>query len=1035
MTRLAGAKANELRYDHERGSFRAEYEPSASRRSTSTEGHEDGSLPSIECEIRCDIDTWGASLDIVVDPPPQTITCLRRHRLSAEGGGLWLTLTHDSIFVDDERLLALVRRAPGKEKGLVMVNGAKVAVDVEELSEHEIKALTRQKRVKPPRIPLDQPPVMGVIRRRKAEWSSAEGEGDSTTAPPPLNGSGSSWASGPRISSPLSRFFTYAMDQATTTTQQAVAAISPASIATASSTLDPTKLPMQYALEALAWTQEFNSKPQSQDGWTVVSDKGVVVHRKLMPEVSPFIPVHKGFKVIEGVSAEELASVIMESDCRKTWDERYDSSQVLESYGGQARTTFHVAKGGFPFRDRGFYLANVMARAHMSPPLSRRTTAEVADQSPTARNTIFCVSASFSPESAKSFTAAKYNPYTLPIGRVYVDAWILETLDPYTKENYAIPSTRCTRLVAVDYAGSIPAAINWTINATLARGVLAVDSYMKNNVKASLPITRLPTPGLIVNEKRPEDRHGAASSSVGSPSLVEGERGMSSLVTAPFMAWKLRKRDENRVLVEAKFDIEKRVYKSSMVVRLPPRSSAGRREASNATIIGSADDEGHSPPMPSSTTPTPRPSRLALSPSPHGRRREASDQSLPESLQSTTTDNTIKPNPTSPSQSQFQNPPPPTPAMPGSMVMTPGLPSNTGFPSDSQSTITGLPTALESSSEVSGLPNSHPRARHTMSVSPPPRHRQRAATSAEEVGQHNQSLHHSQSQSQISATYHDSATPSGIRGRTISSVFTTKGEVRPPTDLVVMEVVVDSKMFNGTGYMVDVRARRRKGVVEKLKEQVDEKSGLMAVPLESAETLLKSLGAKLEVPPPSADSAASSSEVPTPVPTRTPSLSSNVFRPETLDLPLAYTIHTMPSSPLHSSGLSSEPPSRHLLRLTLPTAQYKVNSVWDPLAGQMRSAPVKPEWMKVLEEEEEDGGWVVDVVVRPVEGKMTPVDGPGAGETGKKDGGKTKDKKKKQSVLINGKEVVVVGEKESLTSLGREELLDDRVGRMGVLSR
>ena len=100
----------------------------------------------------------------------------------------------------------------------------------------------------------------------------------------------------------------------------------------------------------------------------------------------------------------------------------------------------------------------------------------------------------------------------------------------------------------------------------------------------------------------------------------------------------------------------------------------------------------------------------------------------------------------------------------------------------------------------------------------------------------------------------------------------------------------------------------------------------------------------------------------------------------------------------------------------------------------MRSAPVKPGWMKVLEEEE-DGGWVVDVVVRPAEGKMTPVEGLGAGETGKKDGGKTKDKKKKQSVLINGKEVVVVGEKESLTSLGREELLDDRVGRMGVLSR
>ena len=38
-------------------------------------------------------------------------------------------------------------------------------------------------------------------------------------------------------------------------------------------------------------------------------------------------------------------------------------------------------------------------------------------------------------------------------------------------------------------------------------------------------------------------------------------------------------------------------------------------------------------------------------------------------------------------------------------------------------------------------------------------------------------------------------------------------------------------------------------------------------------------------------------------------------------------------------------------------------------------------------------------------------------------------------MLVNGKEVMVLGEKESLTSLGRDELLDDRVGKMGVLSR
>ena len=62
----------------------------------------------------------------------------------------------------------------------------------------------------------------------------------------------------------------------------------------------------------------------------------------------------------------------------------------------------------------------------------------------------------------------KYNPYSYPIGRVFIDGWILEMVDLY-KENYSIPSTRCTRVVAVDYAGSIPVTMNSMINTTLPR--------------------------------------------------------------------------------------------------------------------------------------------------------------------------------------------------------------------------------------------------------------------------------------------------------------------------------------------------------------------------------------------------------------------------------------------------------------------------------------------------------------------------------------------------------------------------------------
>ena len=1004
ITRLSGAKVNELRYDHDKGSFKVEYEPSRNRRHSNNNlngtPEEEGSLPTIELELRCDIDTWGASLDIVVDPPPQTISCLRRHRLSPEGGGLWLTLTHDSILMDDERLLTIVRRAPGKEKGLVMVNGAKVSVDVEEIPEHEIKSLTRQKRVKPPRIPLDQPPVIGVIRRRKAEWNG----GDSSKSPslglltPDSNGNQSSWASAPKMPSPLARFWTYAVDQATTTTQQAVAAVAPATYSVGTPTLDATKFPMQYVLEALAWAQEFNSKPQT-DGWVVIYEKGITLHKKLIPEISPYIPVHKGVKVIEGVSAGELMSVIVENNCRKTWDERYDSAKLLESYGGQAQMTFFVAKASFPFRDRGFYLASVVARpftAQSSSSSSRRSTIDGSEPVPSARNTIFCVSASFSPESAKAYSPEKYNPYSLPIGRMYVDAWILETLDPYTTENYAIPSTRCTRLVAVDYAGSIPAAVNSMINAALARSVLSVEAYMKNSVHAALPVTRLPAPWVMISDKRPEEHSGTASSTSGTVSS-SGDGGL--VVAAPFMAWKLRKKDENRLLIETNFDAEKVVYRTSVFVRLPPRSNS-RREASNATITNNLDVDGsflsrHG------TGSTPRQSMLMLNMSPEGDCQPlvSSDVSLDSAPSSSTITQTRG------SSSAVPN----TPMMPGSMIVS-GLPSTStrnagasisGLPPVGSPTASAFPPNSQTSSAIMATPPGTSQFSHNPSS--PPRTRQRAASSGSNAL-------HPESQAYNPA--------GGLRGRTTTLTFTPKVDVRHNTDLVVMEVVVDSKLFKaalneGKGgrylYMVDVWARARKS--EK-------------IALGSVEAVVKT--------------------------NRTASNSS----PDFLELPFGYTVHTVPSSPSHSSGLSSEAPSRHLLRVTLPTAQYLVNSFWDPLAGEMREPPPKPEWMKVLEGNDESGqdsstsegkqggdgkaghcGILVDVVVRRWEGGKDSSGGEvKVGSVSSKKAGKD-NAKGRQIVLINGKEVGVVGEKESLTSLGRDELLDDRVAKMGVLSR
>ena len=996
VTRMAGAKANEMRYDYEKGSFKVEYEPSAKRIAPSSggDGENPDSFPAIECEIRCDIDTWAGSLDIVVDPPPQSITCLRRHRLSAEGGGLWLTLTHDSIFVDDPRLLALVRRAPGKEKGLVMVNGARVQVDVEEMAENEIKTMMKQKRVKPVRIPLDQPPVMGVIRRRRAEWGGASGscsdgeieveKMDDTKKEKPGGGL-SAWASAPQISSPLARFLTYAVDQATATTQQAVAAISP-SIVNGVAELDSTKMPMQYALEALAWTQRFNIQSQSaagQEGWTTMaSEKGLLVQKKVIPEISPYIPVHRGVKVIEGVPAEELAEVIMEFDCRKTWDEWYDSARVLESYGGSARTMFFVSKAGFPFRDRGFCLANVTARAHVpalsSPSLSRRNTGGIGaggsssiistdnnvsnggvggvtdhatSSSTTSRNAIFCVSASFSPDSPpmRSFLAGKYNPYVLPIGRVYVDAWILETLDPYTKENYAIPSTRCTRLVAVDFRGSIPAAVNGMINVGMARGVIGVEAYLRSassgavkTVTPAVPITRLPTSGMVLSEKR----GGEDSSHVPSAGMA-----------APFMAWKLRKRDESRVLVETRFNVESKVYKTTVLVCMGLFSrDASSTNTTNPTNEGAASTSTSGVKAVGETTSKPQYSRTTDSIDPS--LRPSNSVSTLKSLSSSSTA-TMK------TSQKYTSLP-----MPGSMIISPA------FPTFSTSASTALSSTSASASTTILTPT-------ISSNSPAPQ------TSSSGSG--------------YFSPLHGQVDGSSVRGRTTSSAFTVKGEVKPLMDLVVAEVVVDSRLYGveagvakddvtglkGAGYCVEVKARKRDGKV---------------IPL----SLPGSLGPKMPIDAivkgNSRDSASSSEVLP---------VSSTSGEEE--DPQFVYTIHTMPSSPLHSSGLHAESPSRHLLRVTLPTAQYRMPTVKeDPLTGEARNARPRPAWMEELERE--GGGWIVDVEIRPSFGRE-------------------REGNKGMMVLVNGKEVIVLGEKESLTSLGRDELLDDRVGKMGVLSR
>ncbi|KAF8757832.1 START domain [Rhizoctonia solani] len=60
----------------------------------------------------------------------------------------------------------------------LVVNGARVKVDVEDLPEAEAKALAKAKRVKPMRIPLDEPPVLRTKREKPSEDVSDVAEGN-----------------------------------------------------------------------------------------------------------------------------------------------------------------------------------------------------------------------------------------------------------------------------------------------------------------------------------------------------------------------------------------------------------------------------------------------------------------------------------------------------------------------------------------------------------------------------------------------------------------------------------------------------------------------------------------------------------------------------------------------------------------------------------------------------------------------------------------------------------------------------------------
>jgi hypothetical protein len=256
----------------------------------------------------------------------------------------------------------------------------------------------------------------------------------------------------------------------------------------------------------------------------------------------------------------------------------------------------------------------------------------------------------------------KYNPYTLPLGRVYLDGWIFETLDPYTTtEHYAIPSTRVRRLVAIDFAGSMPAAYNTVINGNLPRSVLALRAYL---MKARpLPSVRMPVGEMFVEEVEDD----------------EEDTGK----------WVVENWDEERVLASSRVvEGEGKVVKAT--IRITPLF---KKEVEDAKQISIGRAHGHR------ITSPPRKTRMSVSPAPRPSAQRA---------QSSSRSGERADEPTSP---QVQ---PPTPRTPTRTNRADTLPSS---PHPTLPPIAGSPDAMRGFVHVPSP--GHRRVLSTSGVAPP----------------------------------------------------------------------------------------------------------------------------------------------------------------------------------------------------------------------------------------------------------------------------------------------------------------------------
>lgn len=470
VNRLLGAQCTLSSYIHVKGSLKVEYAAkpnpsslmmaspnSAAKENVSRPSEGGGSASFIECEIRCDTDTWGTTLDVVVDPPPSRVSCLARHRLAA-GGGTWITLEHDAALVAHDVVAVNVRKGPAsRAKGSVFVNGARIKVDNQAMAEAEIKSLTLEKRMRSSPVPLDQWPTSS---RPPSALNSRE-PSPRVIKPSPLSVEGTDIADSQEVKGSSAETDASYKNTKSGKEQEAQQQTQEqkTTIKAATHSLSASPHAMHYALESLALLQALHVEQGPElsaiaPGWTSTPERGGLLRKKLFPSLSSAHPIMRGDKIVEGVTAEQLLGILVNPSLRPTWDERVENSTVLQSFGHGCTSALLTTKPAFlTFRGRLLHVAQV---------LSQVTVPSASNTSSTA--TVYLLASASAPLPEDVFPLSQTNPHGLPVGRVIFEGWILETLDPYSSDSLPIPSTRTSHFTCIDWSGSVPASFAPLLN-------------------------------------------------------------------------------------------------------------------------------------------------------------------------------------------------------------------------------------------------------------------------------------------------------------------------------------------------------------------------------------------------------------------------------------------------------------------------------------------------------------------------------------------------------------------------------------------